>query len=147
MEVATQLHKFDVSLKWDYETDNGLVRAGNRMPVLVGSPPEFGGTDMVWSPEHLLATAVASCYVTTFLSFAKRMRVTVTGFRISCKVEFEKREVGFEAARYYLRPVIELHHNPGQHILDNLLEKAKKYCFISNSVKGEVIVDPSILSC
>ncbi len=146
MEVTTQVHKFDVSLKWDYESDSGIARAGNRMPLLFGSPPEFGGTDSTWSPEHLLAAAVASCYITTFMSLAKKMKVTVTDFRISCKVEFEKKEIGFEATRFILRPLVVLHHNPGQHILENLFEKAKKYCFISNSVKGEIIVEPNVLN-
>ena len=91
MEVATKVHKFDVSLKWDYESDSGIARAGNRMPLLVGPPPEFGGTESTWSPEHLLAASVASCYVTTFLSLEKNMKVTVTAMRISCMVEFEKK--------------------------------------------------------
>ena len=145
MEVTTQVHKFDVSLKWDSETDSGLARAGNRMPLLFGSPPEFGGTDLTWSPEHLLAASIASCYITTFMSFAKRMKVTVTDFNISCNSEFEKRRNGFEATRFILHPIVELHGNPEQQILDNLFEKTKKYCFISNSVKGEIIVEPKIL--
>ena len=147
MEVTTLVHKFDVALKWDYETDNGIARAGNRMPLLFGAPPEFGGTELTWSPEHLLAASVASCYVTTFMSFAKRMKVTITDFRISCKVEFTKgEEGGFEATRYVLRPLVELHGNPEQQILDSLFEKAKKYCFISNSVKGEIIIEPNVLN-
>jgi organic hydroperoxide reductase OsmC/OhrA len=146
MEVTTQVHKFDVSLKWDYETDSGIARAGSRMPLLFGPPPEFGGTELTWSPEHLLAASVASCYITTFMSFAKRMKVIVTDFRISCKTEFEKKENGFEATRYLLRPLVEIHGNPGQQALDNLFEKAKKYCFISNSVKGEIVIEPNILN-
>jgi len=146
MEVTTQVHKFDVSLKWDYETDSGIARAGNRMPLLFGPPPEFGGTELTWSPEHLLAASVASCYVTTFMSLAKRMKVTVTDFRISCKVEFEKKGNGFEATRYILRPLVEFQGNPGAEVLSNLLEKAKKYCFISNSVKGEIVIEPNILN-
>jgi organic hydroperoxide reductase OsmC/OhrA len=140
------INTYEVSLKWDYETDSGIARSENRMPFLFGPPPEFGGTETTWSPEHLLCASVASCYTTTFLHFAKLLKVQLTGFRISAKAEFEKRNIGLEAVRFILRPIIELHADPGQHVLENLLEKAKKHCFISNSVKGEIIVDPSILN-
>jgi len=145
MEVAEQIHSYDVKLKWDHETASGIARSGKRMPLLFGPPPEFGGDEISWSPEHLLAASVASCYSTTFLSFARLLKVTVTDFRISAKADFEKRANGFEATRMVLRPVVALHHKPAQSVLDNLFAKAKKYCFVSNSLKCEVVVEPNIL--
>ena len=146
MEVSAQVHTYEVSLKWDHETDNGILRSGNKMPLLFGTPPEFGGSENNWSPEHLLAASVSSCYTTTFLHFAKLLKISIVSFRITARAEFEKKEVGFEAVRYILRPVVELHGNPGQHVLDNLFAKVKKYCFVSNSVKGEIEVDPTVIN-
>lgn len=46
-------------------------------PVLHGgAPPEFGGTAEVWSPEHLLLSAVGLCLETTFEALAARERLT-----------------------------------------------------------------------
>ena len=146
MEVSTPVHTYEVSLKWDHETNNGILRSGDRMPLLFSPPSEFGGSETTWSPEHLLAASVSSCYATTFIHFAKLLKVTIVNFRIAAKVEFEKKEIGFEGVRYILRPVVELHRNPGQTVLDNLFAKAKKYCFVSNSVKGKIIVEPSVIN-
>jgi len=145
MSVAEQVLSFEVKMKWDHETSSGLARSGSRMPLVIGSPPEFGGSETNWSPEHLLTASVASCYATTFLHFARLLKVTVHDFRISGRTDFEKRTNGLEATRVVLRPVVSFHRMPEQSMLDNLLAKAKKYCFISNSIKCEVVVEPNIL--
>jgi len=144
MEVVAKAHTYEVKLKWDHETDSGIARSGDRMPLIFGLPPEFGGSENTWSPEHLLAASVASCYSTTFLHFARLLKIDVTDFRISAKVDFEKGTAGFVATRIVLRPVVELHHNPGQYVLDNLFAKARKYCFVSNSLKSELVVEPHV---
>lgn len=43
----------------------------DRLPSLyVASPPEFGGPEGVWSPEHLFVASVAACMMTTFRAIA-----------------------------------------------------------------------------
>src|SRR5688572_5492754 len=74
METVTSVHIYNVNMKWDPETGTGLGRSGNRMPLVFGPPPEFGGTEATWSPEHLLAAAVSSCYTNTFLHFARLLK-------------------------------------------------------------------------
>lgn len=34
-------------------------------------PPEFGGPERTWSPEHLFVAAVSSCLMTTFRAIAE----------------------------------------------------------------------------
>ena len=146
MEAISKILMYETSLKWDFDLSNGTISSGTRMPLLVGPPPEFNGTFNVWSPEHLLVAAINSCYATTFLSFAKMLHVSVERLNVSAKVEFEKREHGFEATKFIITPVIEFQILPDQHTLDNLFARTKKYCFISNSVKGEIIVEPRIIN-
>jgi len=77
--------------------------------------------------------------------FAKLLKVKVRNLKVSGKVEIEKEGKGmFEATKFVLNPVIDFQNDPGSHIVENLLDKAKRYCIISNSVKAEVIVEPSI---
>lgn len=142
MEVTTQVHKFDVSLNWEFASGQGKVESGIRIPLDFGPPPEFGGKENTWSAEHLLAASIATCYTTTFMHFARLLKISVKKFDISCQAEFTKKESGFEATRYNLTPVIDFVNIPEQIQIDSLLAKAKKYCFISNSVKGEVVVTP-----
>jgi organic hydroperoxide reductase OsmC/OhrA len=48
--------------------------------IAAGAPPQFGGSDQVWSPEELLIGAVLECLWTTFEAFARREQVEVRGF-------------------------------------------------------------------
>ena len=99
MEAITQVHKFDVSLNWEIEAGKGNAKSGSRPTFEYGPPPEFGGKENTWSPEHLLAASVATCYTTTFMHFAKLLKISVRKFDISCQAEFTKKESGFEATR------------------------------------------------
>ncbi len=144
METKPQVHKFDVSLNWEIEVGKGNAMSGSRPSFEFGPPPEFGGKENTWSPEHLLAASLATCYTTTLMHFAKLLKISVLKFDISCQAEFTKKESGFEATNYYLTPVVVFENHLSQIQIDSLLTKAKKYCFISNSVKGEVIVNPDI---
>lgn len=42
-----------------------------RAPIAIGAPPQFGGTEEVWSPEELLVGAVLECLWTTFEAYAR----------------------------------------------------------------------------
>ncbi|MEO8086081.1 MAG: OsmC family protein [Bacteroidota bacterium] len=140
-------HTYSVAMKWDEETKNGTMTSGTRMPVLFAPPVEFGGTDTVWSPEQLLASAVASCYMTTLLHFANILKIKICEIRVGVKMEIEKQKlVGFVATKYFLNPKVKFASIQSQRIIDDLLSKAKRYCIVSNSVTGEIIVDPEIVN-
>ena len=140
------VHTFDVAYQWDYQAGAGLARAGNREPITLSPPPEFGGKDSNWSPEHLLAASLASCYTNTFMHFAKLLGVHIAGFSIDARAEFEKGKTGFEATRYVLEPVVKFVDIPDESVIIDLFSKAKKYCFISNSVKGDIVVESHVLA-
>jgi organic hydroperoxide reductase OsmC/OhrA len=148
MQVATKVqHTFSVALEWDNDSHAGIVHSGKRNPIVVASPPEFGGTDKLWSPEHLMAAALVSCYTTTFFYFAKLLKVNVESFSVNVEMEIEKEDKGpFTATRFIVQPRIKFEEKPEQSVIDNLLEKTKKYCIITNSVKGAEVVIPLIES-
>jgi organic hydroperoxide reductase OsmC/OhrA len=83
MSVMKEL-QFPVSVRW---RGGRLSRAEGRdkEPLQLATPPEFrGGLAGYWSPEELLVTAVASCFVLTLAAVAERreaplLDATVTG--------------------------------------------------------------------
>src|SRR5690606_26909578 len=60
MSIAPFPHRYIVEL------EAGKLASLPRQEILVGAPPQFGGTDTVWSPEELLVGAVITCLQTTF---------------------------------------------------------------------------------
>jgi organic hydroperoxide reductase OsmC/OhrA len=149
MEVAATIHHiFSVSISQEDAGAKNIVSSGKRIPFTVTSPPEFGGSETDWSPEHLMAASVASCYSNTFCFFSKLLKIKVHSFSMEVEMEVEKEKKGpFIATRFILRPEIKFAEAISGDTIDNLLKKAKKYCIISNSVKGEVIIQPQIEIC
>ena len=139
------VHSFNAALKWNVDTGNGTMTSGTRMPVFFAPPVEFGGTDKVWSPEQLLASAVATCYMTTFLHFAEMLKIKISAFDVDVKMEIEKKDKsGFKATKYLVRPKISFDIHQSEDAIQNLLSKAKRYCIVSNSVNGDIVVEPVI---
>jgi len=73
MEYAIDVHKTD--------GDPMEVRAASRPRLVVGPPPELGGSDVWWSPEHLLVSALATCMSATFSALAARAKLNVGELR------------------------------------------------------------------
>jgi len=72
--IARFPHRYEVRLE-----DRQLL-APPRAPIAAGSPPQFGGTDQVWSPEELLVGAVLECLWTTFEAYARKDGLEVSGW-------------------------------------------------------------------
>jgi len=73
-KIAPFPHRYEVTLA------DGLLTAPPRAPIAAGTPPQFGGTDRVWSPEELLVASVLECLWTTFDAYARHDALEVRGF-------------------------------------------------------------------
>lgn len=99
-------------------------------------PKDFGGLGENATPEDLLLSALASCFLITYGIILEKNRVSYESLRISAelktKVDFPPRIQ--EAA---LQPEIISDADPT--LLKTLAERAEKMCLISQAVDGNVI--------
>jgi len=75
MAIAPFPHRYEVTLS------AGELSEGPRDKIRAGAPPQFGGVEDVWSPEHLLIAAALTCLKTTFDAYARREQLEVTDWR------------------------------------------------------------------
>ena len=117
-----------------------------RRPVLgVGPPPEFGGTDLGWSPEHLLVAAVASCMMATYYAAAERARMPISAY--ACRavgvLGATDRHVAFTA----IRLSIEVRVLGGDVARARaLVDKARERCFVASSLRCPVDVIAEVVA-
>ena len=103
------------------------------------SAPHSPGAD----PEELFVAAVSACHMLWFLSLASGRKLTVNRYEDDAEGVLEKNPEGRVAVtRVTLRPAIEFEHPPSAKILDELHHKAHEKCFIANSVKTEILIEP-----
>ena len=138
-----QVHLYDTEIEWIGEK-KGQATAGEFPPLEIATPPEFQGHEGIWTPEHVLVASVNSCLMTTFLAVAEMSKLDFVAFRSQAQGKLEKVEgQGFQITEVVLRPHITISHERDRERVERVLEKAEKNCFISNSIKAEVRLEPT----
>lgn len=137
--IAPFPHRYSVSFA------NGLLSADPRPSIPAGAPPQFGGTDTVWSPEELLVGAVLLCLKTTFDAYARRDSLEVRDWRGTGTGVLEKSPTG--PAFTSVRLQVEFKVGPGdEDRARKLIETAEHHCIISNAIKAPVQLEASVTS-
>jgi organic hydroperoxide reductase OsmC/OhrA len=133
-KIAPFPHTYTVTL------DDRMLRASPRSPIAAGPPPQFGGTDDVWSPEELLVGAALACLWTTFESYARRDRLTVTSWSGRGTAVLD-RAPGVPVFTSLTLHVDLLVAAGDEERARRLLETAEQRCIISNALRVAVTLD------
>ena len=116
------------------------------LPALhVASPPEFGGPEAVWSPEHLFVAAVSSCLMTTFRTIADLSKLEVISYSDDPIGHLIRDESGlYRIESVTLRPQVTIADAEKVDRAIRLLEKAERACLVSRSVSAEIRMEPTV---
>jgi organic hydroperoxide reductase OsmC/OhrA len=118
--------------------DGGTALLGSASPLLVKEP--FSSAAAV-DPEEMFVASLASCHMLWFLDLARRAGHEIRSYRDSAVGEMAKTADGRTAiTRVTLRPLVESDADPAA--LEKIHQQAHDACFIANSVKTEVVVEP-----
>lgn len=143
--MADQVHQYETTVEWT-EHRRGTLAAPQRPIILTGAPPEFGGTNDVWSPEHLCVAAVNSCVMLTLIAIAANSKVALRRYSAAATGTLEKVEGrGPVITRIVVKPRITIGPDVDRAKLERIIKMAEKNCFISNSLNATVTVEPEIV--
>jgi peroxiredoxin-like protein len=141
------MHSYLVNLKWNEGRIGEISSPELNSKIEIATPPQFpNGVDGIWSPEHLFTAAVNSCFMTTFLSIAENSRLEFTEFSCSAIGNLDQIDGKFLMTEIILNPVLVITKEADRGKAERVLEKSEKACLISNSIKSNVILNPTILS-
>ena len=127
------------------EQRKGVLASEGLSPFEVATPPQFpGGHEGFWSPEHLYVASAEICLMTTFLSIAEKSRLEFVQYSSEAVGTLEKTAEGMLMTKIVIKPTVVIEDEAKKDRTLLLLEKAGKYCLISNSMKTEVAVEPII---
>lgn len=142
-------HNYQVDIKWNQERKGVMCSPElNRNPdncIEVATPPEFPkGIPGIWSPEHLFTAAVSSCLMTTFLAIAENSKLEFVDFSCKSKGKLEQVEGKFLMTKVTLWPTVTIAEEKDREKSEKVLQKSEKACLITNSIKSEVVMIPTI---
>jgi peroxiredoxin-like protein len=135
---------YESELEWK-EKKEGELRAGVLPPVALGAPPEFGGREGSWSPEHLLVASVNGCFMLTLLAIAENSKISLVSYHSHARGKLEKVSgAGYQITEIIIKPTLVVGSAQDLARVGRILEKAKENCFITNSIKSTVKLEPQI---
>jgi organic hydroperoxide reductase OsmC/OhrA len=162
-------YKYETTANWIGARKGIVHHSSISPPVAFSAPPEFQAEAGIWTPEHMLVAAVASCFITTFRAIANiskfeapALEVTVEGFvekaehstqrlgevpPISQGAEgiARKQDHGYSFTRVFVRPRLTAAKESDRDRGLRLLEKAERSCLVSRSLRNEIVLEPEVV--
>ena len=142
--AETRDYFYETEIDWQADK-HGQVQGSGLAPITTGAPPEFKGRAGDWSPEHLLVASLSSCYMLTFVAIAEFSKIAIVSFSASAKGKLEKVEGGtYQITEIVVKPRVVIGSANDLPRMPRILEKAKENCFISNSIKSKIRIEPEV---
>ena len=124
----------------EYPRNHTLSFKNGQEVVTASAAPAYKGDATKADPEDLLVASLSSCHMLSFLAIAGKKKVTVTSYEDDAVGFLENDKGRFWIARVILRPRVTCDADAA--ILAEVHHLAHEACFIANSVKTEVRVEP-----
>jgi len=128
----------------------GRVALGNGPEMDFSAPPDAQGHLGVLTPEDAFVAAANTCVMLMFIWAVERFKLKLVSYE--CRVEGTKRieldrtEV-FTQLRYWPHIKISAGGEARELVLsrtERAIKSAQKYSLVANSVKSEIIIEPTI---
>lgn len=141
-----QEHFYEVNIHWKEGRIGELSSPALTTIIECATPPEFpNGVPGKWSPEHLFAASVNSCYMATFLAIAHNFKLEIVGFDCRTVVRLDTVEGKYLVTAAEMFPELKLvHPETDTEKAMRVLDKAKAGCLITNSIKATITLHPTV---
>jgi organic hydroperoxide reductase OsmC/OhrA len=155
--MAHQTHTYTARCSWAGSTGAGYeaydrTHRGDAPPaeasLVLASDPAFRGDPRYLNPEQLLVLAVSSCQLLSFLAVAARARLDVVAYEDDAAGVMPEDDPPVRLTEITLRPRITVacaRTDATEERIRHLVEVAHRECFIANSLKTDVRVEPTVL--
>lgn len=148
-----RVHRYGARCRWSGSTGAGYD-AYDRSHRVDAPPADdaialsgdraFGGDASQLNPEQLLVIAASSCQLLSFLAVAARARIDVRQYEDDAEGVMPEDDPPLRITRIVLRPRIVLAAGPTEERVRHLIDLAHGECFIANSLRTQIDVEPSI---
>jgi organic hydroperoxide reductase OsmC/OhrA len=151
--VTPDAHRYEVELRWNGSTALGWegydrAHSATAPPAeqeVVLTTGEAQGDPRQLNPEQLLVMAASSCQMLWFLHLAAKARIDVVAYEDAATGLMPTDVEPTSVTEITLRPRIVV-ASPGtaEERVRKLLHTAHEHCYIANSLKSAVAIEPRI---
>ncbi len=156
MADARHTHRYGARLDWSGSTGAGYDAfnrthtahaTGAEQGLTLASDSAFRGDPSLLNPEQLLVLAASSCQLLSFLAVAARARIDVVAYEDDASGEMPEDDRPMRLTRIQLQPRITIAGAlPAADRLHRLVDLAHRECYVANSLRAEITVEPTFLT-
>ncbi|MGH8281035.1 MAG: OsmC family protein [Gammaproteobacteria bacterium] len=128
-----------------YDRNHQLTAPPAERALDMSSDPAFRGDSARLNPEQLLVMAAASCQMLSFLAIAARARIDVVEYGDKAEGLMPEDDKPMRITRIILRPHIVIQGQMDEARVRQFILTAHEHCFIANSLKTEIEIQPEIV--
>jgi len=150
--MSERTHRYEARIRWSGETRGYDTYSRRHEATFPGKPgvtmsadPAFRGDADAANPEDLLVASVASCHMLWYLHLCAERGVVVTSYVDEAEGEMVEHGRGGHMRRILLRPTVTIRPGGDTELAEALHEAAHAACFIANSLKTEILVEPYVI--
>ncbi len=134
---------YNTTVTWQGEHRGHLV-CGNGPEMVFSAPPDAHGLAGVLTPEDAFVAAANTCIMMMFLWACERFKIPLVSYECRAEgikvIELDRTET---FTHLVFHPDIRV-RDCDEHRVRRALQSAQKYSLVANSVKSEIIIDPTI---
>jgi organic hydroperoxide reductase OsmC/OhrA len=143
----TATYHTDVSWKGEHL---GYIVMGNGPELDFSAPPDAHGHEGVLTPEDAFVASVNTCIMMMFIWAAERFKLSLLSYDCRAEgtklIELDRTEI---FTQVLLWPVIRIAtdgEDPAklEARVNRAIKSAEKYSLVANSVKSEILIEPTI---
>ena len=123
-----------------YSRNHSVSFKNGQETVIASASPPYRGDASKCDPEDMLVAALSSCHMLSFLAIAAKKKLTVTSYEDDAVGFLENSGGKLWITRVILRPKVAI--DADAETLAGIHHLAHEACFIANSVKTDVSVEP-----
>lgn len=137
--------QYKVNTSWKYEK-LGIIKSSVLDNIIeVTTPSEFtGGIAGIWTPQHLLIGAISSCFMTTFLAIAEKMRLKFSHFNCDTVLLIENSEGKLSVTQITIHPIVTINNDKLSSKGLKILDITAKTFIINTMLKTKINFIPQI---
>jgi len=106
--------------------------------VPVDEAPEYGGEDTGMMPTELFLSSLASCFCISLVYVARKESIKLKDLKVDVVGEKDRKNMRFSKC------LVDVYCSIEQDILVRLVNKAKRYCYITNTIKESCPIEYKI---
>lgn len=141
-KIQLEWLKGDVAFTYDTYSRNHQITFKDGVAKTFSAASVYRGDPSKGDPEDMFVAALSSCHMLSFLAIAARKRITVLSYDDDASGWLENEGGKLWMTRVVLRPKIRFETAPDAATVDQMHHMAHEQCFIANSVKTDVKVEP-----